>query len=182
LSCESTATNPNEIESEIATDLIVFVDTTWPFKEIQQLIGYVISKLNLDGKKGSSVTILDAKEANFITNTTSNASYAQSSWTSESHQRNPGFSLPNILLKLRNITGEFMKWEKENSTAGGRSLITIIVPYSASISETDSDYAWDRLRSLREDAPDLRFIFFVQGSLNNFERFAVDKKKRFNSS
>ena len=53
-----------------------------------------------------------------------------------------------------------MNGQKTNSSVGGRSLIGLLVPYMATVSASDSNYATTQLQYLSEQVPDLRFIYY----------------------
>ncbi|XP_055372572.1 uncharacterized protein LOC129606331 [Condylostylus longicornis] len=177
VSCESSTPNPNLIDTEISTDLIIFIDTAWPYKEIKDLVGYILTQINLN-VKASSVAMFDASEANNISSTTSDLSTVFESWNAEDYQRRrQGISLSKVFTKLLNVTSDYLNYEKGNSSAGGSSLVGLIIPYTSGINEGDSNSAWERLQILRDIVPDVRILFFSQGPVARFERFVIDKKK-----
>jgi hypothetical protein len=64
-----------------------------------------------------------------------------------------------------------MNRERETENAGGRSLITLVVTENAAVNEADSNFAAEQMHILREEVPDLRWIFWAAGSPNRFDRF-----------
>lgn len=89
----------------------------------------------------------------------------------------PGFNLPNVLTVLRNITADRANWERDTVSTGGRSLIALIIPNMGTVNDEQRDFALQHQQILREDAPDLRFIFWSGSSTNNFERFVRDPSR-----
>lgn len=83
--------------------------------------------------------------------------------------------MPNILRELRNITTNLMNAERTDPNVGGKSLIALLIPSSqGNVNEEHTNFALEQLQLYREEVPDLRFIFWVGGSISNtgrFERF-----------
>lgn len=72
---------------------------------------------------------------------------------------------------LRNISADRANWERDSVSTGGRSLIALIIPNMGTVNEEQTNFAVQHLQILREDSPDLRFLFWSGSSPNNFERF-----------
>lgn len=72
---------------------------------------------------------------------------------------------------MRTHSQNLLNHERATVQVAGRSLIALVVPNQATISEEHTNFAVERLNVLREDVPDLRFLFWAPGSPNRFERF-----------
>lgn len=70
-----------------------------------------------------------------------------------------------------------MNGQKANSTVGGRSLIALLVPYMATVSTSDSNYATTQLQYISEQVPDLRFIYYAGGTVSRFSSFVLQPNK-----
>lgn len=60
--------------------------------------------------------------------------------------------------------------ERETQNSGGRSLITLVVAENAAPNEGEVNTAAEHLWVMRENSPDLRWIYWAAGSPNRFER------------
>lgn len=68
-----------------------------------------------------------------------------------------------------------MELEKRDSSIGGRSLIALVLASPQSnINEADANYASNQLDYIKEQIPDLHFIYYAGGNINRFERFVYD--------
>lgn len=178
LSCEATMPTPNDPTTvQVATDLYIFVDTTWQHRDIQPILGYVLERVNIN-KYGSRVTIMNANDCKTIVNTTNSGPEVFQIWNVTTQQQHPyGFNLPNILRKLQNLTTTLMDEEKRNSSSGGRSLIALIVTSMGSVNEGDTNFAIERIKILREEVPDLKILFMANGAVTRFSQFVKDPSK-----
>lgn len=70
-----------------------------------------------------------------------------------------------------------MMAERQNNSMSGRSKICLIMPNTAAVSEGDSNFAIERLQILREEVPDLRFLYFAGGSATRFNRFVREESR-----
>lgn len=82
-----------------------------------------------------------------------------------------GLNLATVVREARSTIQSFMNSEREQQTAGGRSLISLVVVNQAVANEADSNFADEQIRTMREELPDLRWIFWAAGTPNRFERF-----------
>ncbi|CAO1322852.1 unnamed protein product [Diamesa hyperborea] len=172
LTCASTSTTPNdETIWRTATDIYIFVDMSWTFREIQPMLGHVLNNLDV-GRFGSTYTILNAMDGTVIVNATNQLSDLYIQWNQTVHDLHPnGLNLPNILREMRTISVNLLNHERDSVQVGGRSTIALIMPQTAAVSEADTNFAVQQMQIFREEVPDLRFIFWAGGSQNRFERF-----------
>lgn len=185
VTCDATsALNSPEIRT--ASDLHIFVDTTWQFNEIQPALAYVdVSKRkklkkiirqhkyvlftfstlleNLDVNRfGTRFTLYNANDASIIINTTSSFNDLFLFWNQTSHQtQSSGLNLAAIIKQIRLIGTDLLLSEHEKSLSGGRSYISLIVPQLSGVSEPDSNFAAEQLINLRETQPDLTLLFWA---------------------
>lgn len=173
LTCTATQTIPGDNTIwRAASDIYIFIDTSWPFMEIQSMIGHLLSNLDV-GRFGTTYTILNANSGDVIVNTTNQLGDFYRTWNQSVHSNHPpGFNLPNVLTQMRNHSLNLMNHERQSVHVAGRSLIALVVPNMASVNEEHTRFADERLNLLREDVPDLRFIFWAGGTHTRFDRFA----------
>lgn len=81
------------------------------------------------------------------------------------------------MQSIQNMTQQYMNAQKTNSSVGGRSMIGLLVPYMATVSASDSNYATTQLQYLSEQVPDLRFIYYAGGTVSRFSSFVLDPTK-----
>lgn len=124
---------------------------------------------------GSRLTLINANDGSIYVNTSNTLSEFYSQWNFTTHLQQPvGFNLPNILRNLRTLTQTEMDLERVKSSAGGRSLIAIIVPQMTGVNEAEGNFAVEQVAILREQVPDLTILFFAGGAITRFERFVRD--------
>lgn len=82
-----------------------------------------------------------------------------------------GLNLANVVRETRSTIQSFLNSEREQQNPGGRSLISLVVVNQAVANEADSNFADEHIRLMREELPDLRWLFWAAGSPNRFDRF-----------
>ncbi|KAI8128939.1 hypothetical protein CVS40_1977 [Lucilia cuprina] len=177
--CSVSSAVPQDISQTITpmTNIYVYIDTTWPFYQVQDYVNYVLNNLNIN-PYASSVTLLAAADGSIIVNTTNYISDIFQGWNYTTHNNyTQGFSLPTVLQSIQNLTTQYMNAQKTNSTVGGRSLIALMVPYMATVSASDSNYATTQLQYIYEQMPDLRFIYYAGGTITRFTSFVLEPTK-----
>lgn len=134
---------------------------------------------NLDVNRfGTTFTLMNGNDATVIVGPTNSLSDFYTLWNNTVHQAQPaGFSLPNVLRSLRNNTRFILDAERTNSSVGGQSLIGLIVPHQAGISEADNNFAIQESQLLREEGPDMHIIFLAGGTANRFARFVRQENR-----
>ncbi|XP_055629637.1 uncharacterized protein LOC129770686 [Toxorhynchites rutilus septentrionalis] len=178
LSCEATAVIPNDPTIwRTASDLFIFVDGSWSYRDIYAIISHLLNGLDV-GRFGTTYTILNAMTGSVIINSTQSLSDFHATYTNALHQtQQPGLSMPAVLRNLRSQITPLMSAERTNSSMSGRSMIGLIMPNTAVVSEGDTNYAIEQLQILGEEIPDLRLIFFAGGSHTRFNRFVRDESR-----
>ncbi|XP_053686026.1 uncharacterized protein LOC128735569 [Sabethes cyaneus] len=178
LSCEATAIVPNDLTiHRTASDLFIFIDSSWPFRDIQAVVAHLLDGLDV-GRYGTTYTVLNAMTGNVIINATRYLSDFHREYTNAIHiaQQN-GLSMPAVLRNLRAQITPIMMAERQNSSMSGRSKIGLIIPNTAAVSDGDTNYAVEQLQILREEVPDLRLLFFAGGSHTRFNRFVLEESR-----
>lgn len=134
---------------------------------------------NLDVNRfGTRFTLYNANDASVIVNTTTSLSDFYVLWNQTTHQsQSAGLNLAAIIKQLRLVGIDLMNNDHDNSQAGGRSYISLIVPQLSAPSEADTNYAVEQLIILREIQPDLTLLFWAGGAEGRFARFVVDQRK-----
>ncbi|XP_058462010.1 uncharacterized protein LOC131437003 [Malaya genurostris] len=178
LSCEATSITPNDPTNyRTAADLFIFIDSSWPYRDIQAVVSYLLDGLDV-GRFGTTYTILNAMSGEVIVNATHFLSSFYLNYTNAIHQaQQPGLGMPAVLRNLRLQITPIMMAERQTSSMSGRSKIGLIIPNTAAVSEGDTNYAVEQLQILREEIPDLRLIFFAGGAATRFNRFVREESR-----
>lgn len=176
VTCDATSALNSGVE-RTASDLHIFVETSWPFIEIQTAIGTLLDNLDVN-RFGTRFTLYNANDASVIVNTTSSMSDLFMRWNQWTHAAQPaGFNLAAIVKKLREIGTSLLNEEHSKSQAGGRSFVGLVVPQLSPVNEADSNYVIEQLVSLRENQPDLTLLFWSGGSVGRFQAFVVNQQR-----
>lgn len=167
----------NSPEIRSASDLHIFIDTAWSWLEIQPAIATLLDSLDVN-QFGTRFTLYNANDAiSIIVNTTTSLSDLYSFWNQTSHQITAGLNLAAIIKQIRSIGIELLNEEHNNSQAGGRSYVALVVPQLSSVNEADSNYVAEQLVLLRETQPDLTLLFWAGGAPGRFARFVTDQRR-----
>lgn len=140
---------------------------------------YSLSQLleNIDvSRYGSRFTLLNAFTGNTLVSASQNLADFYNMWNATVHQAQPnGFSLPDVLRSLRNITRQALDVERSNSSVGGQSMIGLIISHNAGISEADNTFGLQENQLLRDEGPDTTVLFLTGGTTGRFARFVRDE-------
>lgn len=178
LSCEATAITPNDRTIwRSAADLFIYVDSTWAFQDVYSVVANLLDNLDV-GRFGTTYTILNAFNGEVIVNSTRFLVDFHTNYTLPVHVSQPaGLNLPTVLRSVREQITPIMMAERQNNSLSGRSKIALIIPNTATVSEGDSNFAVERLLILREEVPDLRFLYLAGGSSARFNRFVREESR-----
>lgn len=178
LSCEATAITPNDPTVwRTAADLFIYVDSSWSFMDIHSVVANLLDNLDV-GRFGTTYTVLNAFNGEVIVNSTQFLADFHTMYTQPIHVAQPaGLNLPTVLRSVRDQVTPIMMAERQNNSMSGRSKICLIMPNTAAVSEGDSNFAIERLQILREEVPDLRFLYFAGGSHTRFNRFVREESR-----
>lgn len=178
LTCEATSLVPNQqVVWNTAADVYIFIDTTWMFYDINPVIAYFLQNININ-PFASRVTIMNAMDGSIIVNTTSYISDVYQYWNLTTHQMQPmGTNMPNILMKLSNITYNLAYEALYNGSVVSRSLVSLVVTPNGGVNQADSYFTSQRLQMLRETSPDLRLMFITSGSASSFSNYVQSSSK-----
>ncbi|GAB0090052.1 uncharacterized protein DMENIID0001_047110 [Sergentomyia squamirostris] len=181
-SCAVTANRLNDENIwRTAADLYIFVDTTWPYMEISGPIAHLLTQLDVH-RYGTSYTLMNAVDGSIIVNKTNSMSDLYTLWNLTTHQTHPqGLEFPRLLPTLQTLMANQLDHERQSGSVGGRSKIVLIVPNMAGVSGSDSDFADERLRILREVVPDMELFFLSAGSATRFNRFVRNPRIHIHS-
>lgn len=69
----------------IATDIFIYVDITWAFRDIQPVIATILDNLNVN-RFGSRFTLFNAIGVNNMVNTTDNINDFHTAWNVTNHE------------------------------------------------------------------------------------------------
>lgn len=160
-----------------ASDLHIFIETTWQFIEVQPAVATLLENLDVN-RFGTRFTLYNANDATELINKTSSLSDFYMLWNQTSHQtQTTGFNLAAILKQLRVIGTNLLNEENSQSQAGGRSFIALIVPQLSPVNEVDSNFVIEQLVGLRETIPDLKLLFWAGGAIGRFTAYVTDQNR-----
>ncbi|EDV57129.1 uncharacterized protein Dere_GG19856 [Drosophila erecta] len=155
-------------------NLYLFLDTSWQYSTIVDYVAYVIQQLNIH-PYASTITMLSAQDGSIIVNTTNYIMDVYQQWNATTQATyTQGFNLPNVLRTIQNLTQNLMNEEKTNSSLSGHSLVALIIPNQQTVNDGDSSYATTEIQYIKEQIPDLRFIYYGGGSIQRFSSFVRD--------
>ncbi|XP_062561735.1 uncharacterized protein LOC134225564 [Armigeres subalbatus] len=180
LSCEATAITPNDRTIwRTAADLFIYVDSQWAFQDVYSVVSHLLDELDV-GRFGTTYTILNAFNGEVLVNATQFLVDFHTNYTHALHITQPaGLNLPTVLRSVREQINPIMLAERQNNSMSGRSKIALIIPNTATVSEGDSNFAIERLQILREEVPDLRFLYLAGGSSSRFNQFVEESRDVF---
>lgn len=176
--CATTSIVPRDMTVwRAAAELLIYVDLTWSFREIQPVVATLVESLDV-GRFGTSFTLLNANDATVIVNTTESLVDFYTLWNHTNHQfQLSGLVLPNVLRSIRSRSRAIMIDEQQRQVPGGRSLISVIVPQLAAVSEADTVFSLQELNLLNEEAPDMLLLFLTGGTTERFNRFVREPSR-----
>ncbi|XP_037823075.1 uncharacterized protein LOC119611531 isoform X2 [Lucilia sericata] len=162
----------------VMTDIFVFLDTYWEYDYIVDYLNYVVQRLNIN-PYGSSITLLAARDGSTIVERTFYITDYYEKWNKTSQSRfRPGFSLPLILSKTQLLAETILKYERNNSSLGGRSMIALLIPSpTAFIYDYDFDYCKNFVNYFNNSLPDLTFLYYAGGAVIRFNEFVDNKQE-----
>uniref|UniRef100_A0A182MR66 Uncharacterized protein n=1 Tax=Anopheles culicifacies TaxID=139723 RepID=A0A182MR66_9DIPT len=178
LTCEATAIVMNDPTVwRTASDLYIFVDAAWPHRDVYSVVSNILDSVDV-GRFGTNYTILNARDANVIVNTTHFLSDFHLTYTPQLHQTLPnGLNIPNVFRRLREETNNLMASERRTNNLSGRSKIALLIVHTDRVSEGDTNFAIQHLQIFREEVPDLRFLYLAAGDPGRFNRFVRDERR-----
>ncbi|XP_014299217.1 uncharacterized protein LOC103579747 [Microplitis demolitor] len=173
LACDTNVRSFNRL----AVDLTIFIDTNWKFPSIQPILAILLENSEIN-KYASNFTLINAVNGDVLINSSNsildfyNFNESQYSYLTMNKK---GFDLPQTFEILKSREEEKLNREWESKVGGQRSEIVIILPSaSASISDGDKNFCLDRLKTLRETAPDTTLFFLTPGSKDKWAELTLD--------
>lgn len=85
--------------------------------------------------------------------------------------------MPSVLREIRSLTSAALDHARAAGANGARSQIALIIPQNAAVSESDTNHAIEQIAVLREEVPDLRFLYLAAGTHTRFARFVIDESR-----
>ncbi|XP_034947105.1 uncharacterized protein [Chelonus insularis] len=171
---EKICDNKNKLSkfNHLTTDLTIFLDTNWPFSSIQSILTVLLENADIN-RFSSNFTLLSAHDGNVIINSSHSILdfYNLNQTTYSTYTR--GLDLPKIFDLLITRKTKQLNNEWENRIGGSRSDIVLIIT-STTISDTDKIYCQERLKTIRENIPDVYLFFMITGSKEKWSDLAVD--------
>ncbi|GAB1864343.1 N-acetylmuramoyl-L-alanine amidase [Camponotus japonicus] len=168
LSCED-AEREKFNNVQVAIDLTIILDTTWPFDLIQPTIAYILDKIEIN-QYNSQFTIINGHDSSIIINTTNNI--LDFGYYNITNYRNvsSGFDFAKLLEKL--ISLEKKKLDDERHDLGNaKSSVVLIIPYTSSVSNIDKEYCIEQIRKIQEQIPDTVLLILAHGSKDRWSDF-----------
>lgn len=176
LSCAATLLDPMDPTlRRIATDVFIFVDTTWTFREIQPVLAHMLENMDVN-RFGSNYTLLNANNGNLIVGPFSSLAEFYLNYTMDSHlTHTTGFNLPNVLRTIHVLGGDQLEQERLTQSVGGRSQVAIIMPQLGTPNEADTQFSAQFINVIHEENPDMHILFFGGGTIGRFGRFVREE-------
>lgn len=95
----------------IASDVFIYVDTAWPFIEIQPVVASLLENLNVN-RFGSRFTLFNAADAAIIVNTTNSLSLLHTTWTLDLHTQTCKNTFKTFFSKNELIINLFLQYNQ----------------------------------------------------------------------
>lgn len=171
-SCQDAETGSFNNVIQIAVDLTIIIDTTWPFDLIQPIIANILDKMEIN-RYNSQYTIINGHDSSIIINTTNSildfGYYNITNYKNVSSSSSP-FDLAKLLEKL--ISLQKKKLDDERYGLGqAKSNVVLIIPYQSSVPDTDKEYCIEQIKKMREQVPDTVLLILTYGSKDRWSDF-----------
>ncbi|XP_070159046.1 uncharacterized protein [Polyergus mexicanus] len=157
---------------QIAVDLTIIIDTTWPFDLIQPIIANILDKMEIN-RYNSQYTIINGHDSNIIINTTNSildfGYYNITNYKNVSSSSSP-LDFAKLLEKL--ISLQKKKLDDERYGLGqAKSNVVLIIPYQSSVPDTDKEYCIEQIKKMHEQIPDTVLLILTYGSKDRWSDF-----------
>ncbi|KAJ8923846.1 hypothetical protein NQ315_010428 [Exocentrus adspersus] len=149
----------------VATDLLIFLDSSWSYSTIQPILSYVLDNIDVN-KYGTRYTIFNAQDrTNFTTNGTNNLLDFYKQFNQTVYQSSSsGVSYTGIFEMLE----RFGRAKLDNSSySAGESTIVLLIPRSTP-SQSDNTFMDQRREIFRHFVPDLNILVLGTGTENDY--------------
>ncbi|XP_050446645.1 uncharacterized protein LOC126849116 [Cataglyphis hispanica] len=173
-SCQDAEIRSFDDVIQIAVDLTIIIDTTWPFDLIQSIIANILDKMEIN-RYNSQYTIFNGYDSSIIINTTN--SILDFDYYNITNYRNvsSGFNLAKLFEKL--ISSQKKKLDNERHGLGqAKSNVVLIIPYTSSVVETDKEYCIEQIRKMQEQIPDTVLLILTYGSKDRWSDFVSNPR------
>ncbi|XP_012535365.2 uncharacterized protein LOC105836104 [Monomorium pharaonis] len=172
LSCHETETGFHNDIIQVAIDLTIILDTTWPFIDIQPILADILDNIKIN-PYNSQFTIMNGGDGSIMLNTTN--SILDFGYFNMTNYTNgiSGFDLPKSLEQLHILQKK--KLNDERSSFGhGKSDVVLIIPFTTTLSETDKQYCKEKIKTMREKVPDATLLILTYGTKDRWTELVRD--------
>lgn len=173
LTCQETNAGIFNDIVQVAIDLTIILDTTWPFDAIQPIIANILENLKIN-RHNSQFTIINGHDGGIMINTTNSIlDFDYYYYVTHFMNVTSGFDLPKTFDKLRAL--QTKKLNDERSSLGqAKSDVVLIIPYTSTLSNSDKDYCTEKIKQMREKVPDTTLLILTYGSKDRWADLVRD--------
>ncbi|XP_029166918.1 LOW QUALITY PROTEIN: uncharacterized protein LOC114937565 [Nylanderia fulva] len=163
LSCQDEETKIFNSVIQMAVDLTIILDTSWPFELIQPIIANILDNVIIS-RYNSRFTIINGYDSSIMINTTD--TILNFNYYNITNYKNitSGFDFPKLLEKLMSLQKAKLNKERYNF-GNAKSDVILIIPYTSSIvNNADKEYCIEQIRKMMEQVPDTTLLILTHGS------------------
>lgn len=149
-------------------DLIIVLDTTWPFKNIQPMLAKILEDIEV-GRYNSNFTLINGQNGDMMINT-SNTILDFYYFNSSSYEKyRKGLDMPKSIETVRTMLEKKLDEEQRRRIGGNKAQVVLFIPFSTQLQDDSRNFCLDQIKSMREEIPDASFIFLTYGDKKRWE-------------
>ncbi|XP_018398035.1 PREDICTED: uncharacterized protein LOC108776035 [Cyphomyrmex costatus] len=166
--CHETETRNFDEVVQIAIDLTIIIDTTWPFNEIQSIIAEILDKIDVN-QYNSQYTIINGCDGSIMLNTTNSIlDFGLYNITNYTNNVTKGFNLPKSLETLGDLQKKKLNDERYG-LGNAKSDVVLIIPFTSYITNiSDKEYCIVQIKKMREQVPDATLLILTHGAIDKW--------------
>ncbi|KAG5894332.1 hypothetical protein JTB14_004376 [Gonioctena quinquepunctata] len=159
-----------------ATDLLIFIDSTWSFNTVQLVISNILDSIDVN-KFGSRYTVFSGfNTVNITSNSTRYLLDFQKQYNITVHQNTTGsFDYAKIYETMEAIVRSKLN---NNTYMGGESTIVLLMPRTPP-NENQRSFLEQRKEIMKQFMPDLTVLVLGSGSQGDFSSVLVNPNRDF---
>ncbi|XP_018578738.1 uncharacterized protein LOC108916900 [Anoplophora glabripennis] len=158
-------TPDNSNIERVATDLLIFLDTSWNYNTVQSILSYVLDNIDVN-RFGSRYTIFNGQDGTNVTsNNTNNILDFYKQYNQTVHTRlSNGFSYTRVIEIIETIGRAKLD---NNTYDGAESTIALLIPRTTPTA-SDNTFLTQRREIFRQSIPDVTFLVLGTGTQNDY--------------
>ncbi|KAL6254281.1 hypothetical protein P5V15_014896 [Pogonomyrmex californicus] len=160
LSCQDIEAGNFDDIVQVAIDLTIIIDTTWPFDAIQSILANILDGIKIN-RYNSQFTIINGYDGSIMINTTNSILHFYYNFTNYMNVT-LGFDLPKSLEKLSTLQRNKLNNERYG-LGHAKSDVVLIVPYTSYLTNSDKEYCIELIKKMREQVPDATLLILTYG-------------------